>query len=214
MIRSVVLPNIGCMLLDMGYIVFMFMWLIPHMDVKHSNGNAFVVMMGVMVGFYGLAMPFARIVDAYIEKWQWELEHYKSVKNTFALFNQYYWHPDWNLRDFPDDLSEAKRLGIDKELSTARDCRIYLYGHDPEENRPPRPKFNSKHTMIEVDGKWHDIPDKFYGRLMDEATVDQFCDMLRDTDVSIYIDSRKAMTKTKITLDKPVAEFLKGFKNK
>jgi hypothetical protein len=45
-------------------------------------------------------------------------------------------------------------------------------------------------------------------------TVDQFCDMLRDTDVSIYIDSRKAMTKTKITLDKPVAEFLKGFKNK
>lgn len=45
-------------------------------------------------------------------------------------------------------------------------------------------------------------------------TVDQFCDMLRDTDVSVHIDSRKAMKKTTITLDKPVAEFLKGFKNK
>ena len=88
MIRSVVLPNVGCMLLDIGYIVFMFMWLIPQMDVRHSNGDAFVVMMGVLVGFYGLATPFYRIVDAYIAKWVWELEHYKSVKNTFALFNQ------------------------------------------------------------------------------------------------------------------------------
>lgn len=46
-------------------------------------------------------------------------------------------------------------------------------------NRPPRPKFNSKHTMIEVDGKWHDIPDKFYGRLMDDATVDQIVSEIR-----------------------------------
>ena len=51
-------------------------------------------------------------------------------------------------------------------------------------------------------------------KVQNTLTVDQFCDMLRDIDVSINIDSRKAMTKTKITLDKPVAEFLKGFENK
>jgi hypothetical protein len=118
-------------------------------------------------------------VNAYNEKWERERNHYRAVKNTFALFNEHYWDPDWNLRDLQYSLKEAKRLGIDKELPTDRDCRIYLYGHDPEENRPPRPKFNSKHTMIEVDGKWHDIPDKFYGRLMDEATVDQIVSEIR-----------------------------------
>ena len=173
MIRSVVLPNVGCMLLDIGYIVFMFMWMIPQMDMKHSNGDAFVVMMGVLVGFYGLAMPFARIVDAYIEKWKWELEHYKSVKHTFALFNQYDWEPDWNLRDFPDDLSEAKRLGIDKELPTARDCRIHLYGWDPEENRPPMPTFNQDNTAFVVDGIQYEVPQRFYGRPLDYGTVAQ-----------------------------------------
>lgn len=172
-VRNVVLPNVACILLSVGYVVFMFMVLVPQMDLRHSKGDTFVVTMGVLVGLYGLTTPIARIADAYIEKWDQERSHYLFVKNTFALFNEHYWDPDWNLRDFPKDLREAKRLGIDKELPTARDCRIYLYGHDPEENRPPRPKFNSKHTMIEVDGKWHDIPDKFYGRLMDEATVDQ-----------------------------------------
>ena len=172
-VRNVVLPNVACILLSVGYVVFMFMVLVPQMDLQHSKGDAFVVTMGVLVGLYGLTTPINRIVDAYIEKCEQERSHYLSVKNKFALFNEHYWDPDWNLRDFPKDLQEAKRLGIDKELPTDRDCRIYLYGHDPEENRPPRPKFNSKHTMIEVDGKWHDIPDKFYGRLMDEATVDQ-----------------------------------------
>lgn len=172
-VRNVVLPNVACILLSVGYMVFMFMVLVPQMDLQHSKGDAFVVTMGVLVGLYGLTTPIDRIVDAYIEKWEQERNHYLSVKNTFALFNQYYMDPDWNLRDFPKDLQEAKRLGIDKELPTDRDCRIYLYGHDPEENRPPRPKFNSQHTMIEVDGKWCNIPDKFYGRVMDEATVDQ-----------------------------------------
>ena len=141
MIRKVVLPNVACILLSVGYVVFMLTVLVPQMDVKHSNGDAFVVLLGL-------------------------------------LFS-HYWDPDWNLRDLQYSLKEAKRLGIDKELPTDRDCRIYLYGHDPEENRPPRPKFNSKHTMIEVDGKWHDIPDKFYGRLMDEATVDQIVSEIR-----------------------------------
>ena len=172
-VRNVVLPNVCYMLLTIGYIVFTFIYAVPQMDLQHSNGDAFVVMMGVLVGLYGLTMPIVSIVDAYIEKRERERNHYLFVKNTFALFNEHYWAPDWNMKDLPKDLKEAKRLGIDKELPTDRDCRIYLYGHDPEENRPPRPKFNSQHTMIEVDGKWLDIPDKFYGKLMDEATVDQ-----------------------------------------
>lgn len=172
-VRNVVLPNVCYMLLTIGYIVFTFIYAVPQMDLQHSNGDAFVVMMGVLVGLYGLTMPIVSIVDAYIEKRERERNHYLFVKNTFALFNEHYWAPDWNMKDLPKDLKEAKRLGIDKELPTDRDCRIYLYGHDPEENRPPRPKFNSQRTMIEVDGKWLDIPDKFYGKLMDEATVDQ-----------------------------------------
>lgn len=172
-VRKVVLPNVACILLSVGFVVFMFMMLVPQMDLQHSKGDAFVVMMVVLVGFYGLNMSIVRIGTAYIEKLDQERSHYLFVKNTFALFNEYDWHPDWNLRDFPKDLREAKRLGIDKELPTAKACRVYLYGHDPNENRPPRPKFNSQYTMIEVDGKWCNIPDKFYGRVMDKATVDQ-----------------------------------------
>lgn len=172
-VRNVVLPNVAGILLTVGYVVFMFTVLVPQMDVRNNNGDAFVVMMGVLVGFYGLTMPIVSIVDAYIEKRERERNHHLFVKNTFALFNEHFWAPDWNMKDLPKGLKEAKRLGIDKELPTDRDCRIYLYGHDPEENRPPRPKFNSQRTMIEVDGKWLDIPDKFYGKLMDEATVDQ-----------------------------------------
>ena len=142
------------------------------MDVN-SNGYAFVVLLGLLFSIYGVCISVERIVTAYIDMKDSERKHYLYIKNTFALFNEHYWNPDWNLRDLPKDLQEAKRLGIDKELPTDRDCRIYLYGHDPEENRPPIPKFNSQRTMIEVDGKWHDIPDKFYGKLMDEATVNQ-----------------------------------------
>ena len=179
MIRKVVLPNVACILLSVGYVVFMLTVLVPQMDVKNSNGDAFVVLLGLLFSIYGVCISVERIVNAYNEKWERERNHYLAVKNTFALFNEHYWDPDWNLRDFQYSLKEAKRLGIDKELPTDRDCRIYLYGHDPEENRPPRPKFNSKHTMIEVDGKWHDIPDRFYGRLMDEATVDQIVSEVR-----------------------------------
>ena len=179
MIRKVVLPNVACILLSVGYVVFMLTVLVPQMDVKHSDGDAFVVLLGLLFSIYGVCISVERIVNAYNEKWERERNNYLAVKNTFALFNKDYWNPEWTLRDLPNDLSEAVRLGIDKELPTARDCRLYLFGWDPEENRPPRPKFNSKHTMIEVDGKWHDIPDKFYGRLMDDATVDQIVSEIR-----------------------------------
>lgn len=172
-LRNVVLPNICKMLFVIGYIVFMFMWIIPQMDMQHSKADAFAIMVIVLVGLHGLLNPVYNIINAYIEMKDREREHYLYIKNEFALFNEHYWSPDYNMRDFQSCLKEAKRLGIDKELPTDRDCRIYLYGHDPKENRPPIPKFNSQHTMIEVDGKWHDIPDKFYGKLMDEATVNQ-----------------------------------------
>lgn len=172
-IRNVVLPNVACMLLSIGYIVFMITVLVPQMDVKHSNGDAFVVLLGLLVSIYGVGISIYCIVTVYIDMKDCERKHYLFIKNEFALFNKHYWDPYWNLRDFQRILKEAKRLGIDKELPTDRDCRIYLYGHDPEENRPPMPKFNSLHTMIEVDGKWYDIPDKFYGKQMDEATVNQ-----------------------------------------
>ena len=179
MIRKVVLPNVCCVLLTIGYIVFMFMVLVPQMDLQHSKGDAFVVMTGVLVGFYGLTMPVARILDAYIEKWKWERDHYLSVKNTFALFNKYYWDPDWNLRDFPKDLAEAKRLGIDKELPTDKDCRLYLYGHDPEENRPPMPEFNSDHTEFVLEGVRYVVPHHFYGRTMDPTVVAEIVNEVR-----------------------------------
>ena len=65
-VRNVVLPNVCRMVLAIGYIVFMFIYAVPQMDLQHSNGDAFVVMMGVLVGFYGLTMPIVSIVDAYI----------------------------------------------------------------------------------------------------------------------------------------------------
>lgn len=167
MIRKVVLPNICCMLLVGGYVVFMFMWLFPHLDIKHSMGDAFVAMMNVQAGLYGLLMPVARIIDAYVEKKVAELDRYNFIKNTFALFNQYNWSPDWNLRDFSEDLREARRLGIDKELSTSRDCRLYLYGWDPEENRPPMPKFDSGNLAIIVDGVGYCIPSTYIGLPID-----------------------------------------------
>lgn len=171
-VRNVVLPNVACILLSVGYVVFMLTVLIPQMD-ENNNVDAFVVLLGLLVSIYGVGVSIDHIVTAYIDMKERERKHNLAVKNTFALFNEHYWDPDWNLRDLQYSLKEAKRLGIDKELPTDRDCRIYLYGHDPEENRPPRPKFNSQHTMIEVDGKWYDIPDKFYGRLMNEATLNQ-----------------------------------------
>lgn len=151
----------------------MYMWIFPQMDILNNKTDAFSIMISVLFGLYGLCTPVYNIISAYIDMKDRERKHYLYIKNEFALFNEHYWAPDWNLRDLQYILKETKRLGIDKELPTDRDCRIYLYGHDPEENRPPRPKLNSQHTMIEVDGKWHDIPDKFYGKLMDEATIDQ-----------------------------------------
>lgn len=172
-VRNVVLPNICKMLFVIGYIVLMYMWIFPQMDILNNKTDAFSIMISVLFGLYGLCTPVYNIISAYIDMKDRERKHYLYIKNEFALFNEHYWAPDWNLRDLQYILKETKRLGIDKELPTDRDCRIYLYGHDPEENRPPRPKLNSQHTMIEVDGKWHDIPDKFYGKLMDEATIDQ-----------------------------------------
>lgn len=171
-IRNVVLPNVAGILLSVGYAVFMLTVLVPQMDVN-NDGGAFVVLLGLLVGICGVVKSIDHIVTDYIDMKDRERKHRLYIKHEFALFNEHYWSPDYNMRDLQNLLQEAKRLGIDKELPTDRDCRIYLYGHDPEENRPPRPKFNSQHTMIEVDGKWYDMPDKFYGRLMDEATVNQ-----------------------------------------
>lgn len=172
-VRNVVLPNVAGILLSVGYVVFMFTVLVPQMDVSNNDGDAFVVLLGLLMSIFAVGGSIDHIVTAYIDMKDRERKHHLYIKNEFALFNEHYWSPDYNMRDLQSLLKEAKRLGIDKELPTDRDCRIYLYGHDPEENRPPRPKFNSQHTMIEVDGKWYDIPDKFYGRLMDDATLNQ-----------------------------------------
>lgn len=177
MIRKVVLPNVACILLSVGYVVFMFTVLVPQMDVRHNDGDAFVVLLGLLVGVYGVTISIVRIMAAYIEKWEQERNHYLSVKNTFAQFNQYNWSPDWTLRYFPEDLREARRLGIDKELSTSRDCRLYLYGWDPEENRPPMPKFNSDNSAIIVDGVGYCIPSTYIGLPI-------------DYDVAIYLRNR------------------------
>ena len=45
MIRKVVLPNVACILLSVGYVVFMFTALVPQMDVRHNDGDAFVVLL-------------------------------------------------------------------------------------------------------------------------------------------------------------------------
>ena len=172
-VRNVVLPNVAGILLSVGYVVFMFTVLIPQMDVMNNDGDAFVVLLGLLVSIHGVGVSIDHIVTAYIDMEYRKRKHRLYIKHEFSLFNEHYWSPDYNMRDLQNLLKEAKRLGVDKELPTDRDCRIYLYGHDPEENRPPRPKFNSQHTMIEVEGKWYNIPDKFYGSVMDEATVKQ-----------------------------------------
>ena len=179
MILNVVLPNVCKMLFAIGYNVFIFIWMVPQMDMQHNKGDAFVVLLGLLVGIYGVGISIERIANAYIDKWDRERKHYLSVKNTFALFNQYYWSPDWNLRDFPKDLKEAKRLGIDKELPTDTACRLYLYGHDPEENRPPMPEFNSDCTEFILEGVRYEVPERYYGKTMDENTVKQIVDEVR-----------------------------------
>lgn len=167
-----ILRNGCCMLVAACYLIGLVWFIVPQMDTNSTLG-ACVWLIGVGVGLYGIVVPIWCIVDGYIKEWERQRKHYNAVKNAFALHNEHYWNPDWNLKDLQSILNDAKQLGIDKELQTERDCRIYLYGYDNEENRPPRQKFNSNHTMIYVDGRWHDIPDKFYGKLMDEYTVDQ-----------------------------------------
>ena len=154
-------------------------FLIPQMDPTNNFG-AFFAQIGILGGLAGVAVSFWRILDAYVKNRDSMCRHHNNIKRTFALFNEHYWHPDYNMRDLQQPLKEAKRLGIDKELPTALECRIYLYGYDTEENRPPLPKFNSNRTMIEVNGMWRNIPRHYYGRLMDADTVKQILTEIRN----------------------------------
>ena len=51
-VRNVVLPNICKMLFVIGYIAVVFMWMLPQMDIQHSNADAFAIMISVLFGLY------------------------------------------------------------------------------------------------------------------------------------------------------------------
>ena len=142
------------------------------LDPKGSKEDAFIIVLMVYSGFYAMAVPADRYLVARARQAEERAAYRAHMKNTFALFNKDYWN-EHNLDDFPKDKSEVKRLGIDKELPTAHDCRVHLYGYDPYEKNPPpkMPGFNSDFTAIEVDGQWHRVPLKYRGMPVDEVTV-------------------------------------------
>lgn len=149
------------------------------MDPKNSLGDTLILIMMGYSGVCAIIEPSGRYIDAVIEREEAKAAYKKCVKNSFALFNQSYWN-EHNLDDFPADKLAVKRLGIDKELPTARDCRIYLYGYDPyEKNPPPKlPNFNRDNTAFEIDGKWYGIPEKYYGQPLDYPHVKTIMDEL------------------------------------
>lgn len=103
---------------------------------------------------------------------------YEELKMLFALYNQDCFGVLG--KDAPKELWNAWRLGIDKELPTARDCRVYLYGYDPEEipskpSKPSRPnygglEFNWNNSAFMLDGVWYDIPEKYSGMRLDSTS--------------------------------------------
>ena len=112
------------------------------LDWKGSKGDAFVLMVMVLCGvcltYSSLFIYLYALVECHLRK----MAYRKRIKDTFALFNVHYWSHH-NLDGLPRDQQAAMDLGIDKELPTAHDCCIYLYGWDPyEEERgkaPPDP---------------------------------------------------------------------------
>lgn len=99
-----------------------------------------------------------------------------ELKMLWALYNSDRWGVFG--KDAPKELWDAMRLGIDKELPTARDCRIYLYGYDSEEI-PSKPsqrrnygglEFNRDNSAFMMDGVWYDIPEKYFGLRLDSTS--------------------------------------------
>lgn len=153
------------------------------MDPKNSLGDGFILILMGYSGTCAIIEPSSRYIETVIE-WKEAKKAYKQrVKNKFALFNRDYWS-EHNLDDFPNYKREVKRLGIDKELPTARDCRIYLYGYDPyEKNPPPKiPNFNKDNTAFEVACKWYKVPEKYYGK-----PLDWMCVKARMTELGIVV---------------------------
>lgn len=109
------------------------------LDWKGSKGDAFVLMVMVLIGVCGTYSSLFTYLDALVDCHLRKVAYRKSIKDTFALFNVHYWDYH-NLDGLPRDQKAARDLGIDKELPTAHDCCIYLYGWDPyEEERGKAP---------------------------------------------------------------------------
>lgn len=150
-----------------------------------SKGDAFCMLMMVCSGLYAIIVPTYEYIDARIVQAQERAAYKAGIKNDFALFNKDYWS-EHNLDGLPRIKMEVKRLGIDKELPTALDCRLYLYGYDPYEKNPPpeMPRLNSSNTAIEVDGEWHSIPEKYRGMPIDVPHVQRIMEEIRNKEVT------------------------------
>ena len=149
------------------------------MDPNNSLVDGLILILMGYSGTCAIIKPSSRYIEAVIEWKETQKSYKRCVKNTFALFNRDYWS-EHNLDGLPRDQQAVKRLGIDKELPTARDCRIYLYGYDPYEKNPPpkMPNFNNDNTAFEVGGKWYRVPEKYYGKPQDWMYVKAMMDEL------------------------------------
>ena len=166
-------------IMGMGILTLTYYFATHLMDPKNNLGDVLILVLMGYSGTCAIIKPSSRYIEAVIE-WKDAQKSYKRrVKNTFALFNQDYWSKH-NLDGLPRDQQAVKRLGIDKELPTARDCRIYLYGYDPYEKNPPpkMPNFNNDNTAFEVAGRWYKVPEQYCGKPLDRMYIKAMMDEL------------------------------------
>lgn len=120
------------------------------LDWKGSDGDAFVLMVMVLCGVCGTLSSLFTYLYALVECHLSKMAYKERIKETFALFNVHHWDYH-NLDGLPRDQQAAKDLGIDKELPTAHDCCIYLYGWDPYEEERGKAPPNSQDITIDFD---------------------------------------------------------------
>lgn len=81
-----------------------------------------------------MSIGFTRRILVSREQRRLELEKRKQdLKTEFAFYCQDGEDGKQFYMANPDKFAEVKAFGIDKELPTARDCRIFLYGEDINE---------------------------------------------------------------------------------
>lgn len=81
-----------------------------------------------------MSIGFTRRILVSREQRRLELENRKwELKTEFAFYCQDGVDGKQFYTANPDKFAEVKAFGIDKELPTARDCRIFLYGEDINE---------------------------------------------------------------------------------